>query len=53
MTYTHGRIHDLDAYNGTTDHYMWVHYTYQENTNELPDIFDEDAADDFINNLND
>lgn len=44
-----------------TDSY-WVDFTYQENTNELSDIFsasrvlrdyDEVIVDDFINNLND
>lgn len=30
----------------------WVDFTYQENTAELPDLFDDQAADDYINNLN-
>lgn len=46
-------LNDLGAYNGNTEHDMWVDFTYQENTDELPDIFDEDAVNDFINNLND
>lgn len=44
---------DFDRYNGDTEHDMWVDFTYQENTAEHPNIFDEDAVDDFINNLND
>lgn len=43
---------DLDTYNSDTEHNMWVDFTYQENTDELSDIFDEDAVGDFINNLN-
>lgn len=44
---------ELDTYNGGTEHDMWVDFTYQNNTEELPYIFDEDVVDDFINNLND
>ena len=41
---------DLDAYNGDTEHDMWVNYDYHENTGELADIFDEDdeASGDYI-----
>lgn len=41
---------DLDAYNGDTEHDMWVDYDYHENTGELVDIFDEDdeASGDYI-----
>lgn len=46
-------LDELDAYNGNTEHYMWVNFTYQENSTELLNIFDEDVVDDFINNLND
>lgn len=46
-------LDNLDAYNGDTKHDMWVDFTYKRNTEELPDIFDEDVVDDFINNLND
>lgn len=45
-------LDDLDAYDGNTVHDMWVDYTYQENTNEQPDIFYKDVVNDFINNLN-
>ena len=44
---------DLDEYNGNTEHDMWVDFTYHENTDELPDLCDDEAVDDFINNLND
>lgn len=55
-------LDNLDIYNGDSEHDMWVDFTYQENTNELSDIFsasrvlrdyDEVIVDDFINNLND
>lgn len=46
-------LDDLDAYNGNPEHDMWVDFTYQENTSELPDLFDDEAVDDYINNLND
>ena len=32
---------DLDAYNGDTEHDMWVDYDNYENTGS-PDVFDED-----------
>lgn len=44
-------LDDLDAYNGSTEHDMWVDYTYHENTDELIDIFDDEH--DLVNNLND
>lgn len=44
---------DLDQYNGDPQHDMWVDYDFNENTDELPDIFDEDSLDSFIDNLND
>lgn len=43
---------DLDAYNGDTEHDMWVDFDHYENTG-TPDVFDEDNLDDFIDNLND
>ena len=46
-------LDDLDAYNGNTEHDMWMDFTYQENTYELSGILDEDAVEDFIYNLND
>lgn len=44
---------DLDAYNGDTEHDMWVDFDYNENTGELSDIFDDTDLDQFIDNLND
>ena len=53
---------DLDAYNGDSEHNMWVDFDYNENTGELSvidsslaeqDIFDEPDLDTYINNLND
>lgn len=46
-------LEDLYEYNGNTLHDMWINLSYQENTDKLPDIFDEDAVDDFINDIND
>lgn len=46
-------LEELDAYNGDTDHDMWVDFTYHENTGELPDLFDDKTVDDYINYLND
>lgn len=37
---------DLDAYNGDTEHDMYVDYDYNENTDELDDLSDEDEEDD-------
>lgn len=44
---------DLDAYNGDTEHDMWVDFDYNENTGELSGIFDDSDMDSYINNLND
>lgn len=44
---------DLDQYNEDPQHDMWVDYDFNENTGELPDVFDEDNMDSFIDNLND
>ena len=44
---------DLDAYNGDTEHDMWVDFTTNQYTGELADIFDESEIDDFIDNLDD
>ena len=33
---------DLNAYNGDVVHDMWVDYDYNENTDELPEYFDDD-----------
>lgn len=46
-------LEDLNAYNGDTEHDMWVDFTYHENTGELSDLFDDEALDDYIDNLND
>lgn len=46
-------LEELDAYNGETDHDMWVDFTYHEDTGELADLFDEDSLDNYIDNLND
>jgi len=32
---------------------MMVDYDYHINTEELPELFDDEATDDFIDNLND
>lgn len=34
---------DLDAYNDYSEHDMWIDFTYQENTDELPAPFDSEA----------
>ena len=34
-------LDDLEVYNGDTEHDMWGDFTYQENTDELPDLFDD------------
>lgn len=44
---------DLDAYNGDTEHDMWVNFDYNENTGKLSGIFDDSDMDSYINNLND
>lgn len=48
-----GDYEDLDAYNGDTEHDMWVDFDYNENTGELSGIFDDSDMDSYINNLND
>ena len=32
---------DLETYNGDVEHDMWVDYDYHENTDELPEWFNE------------
>lgn len=44
---------DLDAYNGDTEHDMWVDFDYNENTGELSGLFEDSDIDSYINNLND
>lgn len=44
---------DLDAYNGDTEHDMWVDFDYNENTGELSGLFEDTDIDQFIDNLND
>ena len=43
---------DLGTYNGDVEHDMWVDYDYNENTDELPEWFDEDddPTSDYIDN---
>lgn len=43
---------NLGAYNGDTEHDMWVDFDIYENTGN-PDVFDEDNLDDYVDNLND
>lgn len=44
--------HYLDVYNGDAVHDMWVDFDNYENTG-IPDVFDEDNINQYINNLND
>lgn len=44
---------DLDTYNGNTEHDMCVDFIYHKYTDELPNLLDDEAVDEFINNLND
>ena len=44
---------DLDAYNGDTEHDMWVDFDHNENTGELSGLFEDTDIDQFIDNLND
>lgn len=44
---------ELDAYNGDTEHDMWVDFDYNENTGELSGLFEDPDIDSYINNLND
>lgn len=46
-------LEELDAYNGDTEHDMWVDFTYHVNTDELGALFDDEALDEYIDNLND
>lgn len=43
---------DLDAYNGESNHDMWVDFDNFQNTG-TPDVFNDDDLDAFIDNLND
>ena len=43
---------DLDAYNGDSEHDMWEDFDYNENTDELPELFEESDTDEYIDNLN-
>lgn len=43
---------DLYMYNGDTEHDMWVDFDNYENTG-IPDVFDEDNLDDFVDTLDD
>lgn len=44
---------DLDMYDGDPVHDGWVDFDYNENTDELSDIFDDSDLDQFIDNIND
>ena len=46
-------LDNLNDYNGDPQHDMWVDFDFNENTGELPEVFDEDSLDNYINNLND
>lgn len=43
---------NLDAYNGDTEHDMWVDVDNYENTG-TPDVFDESGLDEYFESLND
>lgn len=45
-------LDDLNDYNGETDHDMWVDFSYHMNTNELPEEFNDEDLDEYIDNLN-
>lgn len=47
-----GDFNDLDAYNGDTEHNMWVDLDSYENTG-TPDAFNKPDIDSIIDNLND
>lgn len=36
-------LDNLDAYNGDTEHDMWVGFIYQENNDELHNLFDDEV----------
>lgn len=44
---------DLDAYNGDTEHDMWVGCYYNENKGDLSGFFEDNDMESYINNLND
>ena len=44
---------DLDMYDGDPVHDGWVDFDYNENTDELSDIFEDSDLDHFIDNIND
>lgn len=44
---------DLNTYNDDPVHDGWVDFDYNENTDELSDLFDETDLDHYIDNLND
>lgn len=44
--------HYLDVYNGNAVYDMWFDFDNYENTG-IPDVFDEDNINQYINNLND
>ena len=44
---------DLDAYDGDTEHDMWVDFDYNGNTGDLSGLFEDTDIDHFIDNLND
>lgn len=46
-------LEDLDTYHSNTAHDMWVDFSHHENTGELPELFDDDTLDEYIDNLND
>ena len=46
-------LDNLNNYNGDPQHDMWVDFDFNENTGELPEVFDEDSLDNYIYNLND
>lgn len=46
-------LNNLDTYNGRSEHDSWVDFDYHENTGELSNLFDDETADEYINNLND
>ena len=39
---------DLDAYNGGTEHDMWVDFDNNENTGELSGLFEDTDLDQYI-----
>ena len=45
-------LDDLDAYNGDSEHDMWVDFTTNQYTGELGEYFDDTDVDVDIDNLN-